>query len=109
MKIRHAAVAVVAFSMACSVPTLPLNVHQLSTREAIAQSSTILVGVVQGISLSGDSHRTVEGVRVRTWRVEVKPYSVLKGATEGQIVTFLFNNYDPHEVQNGNFEWLRVG
>ena len=110
MRTRFLIATLAALVTGCSPQTLPLSVHQLSTREAIARSSMVVVGVVQAIGMSGDSQRTAEGVWVRTWRAEVKPMCVLKGTIEGKTFTFLFNNYDSRVgVQNGNFEWLQPG
>jgi hypothetical protein len=110
MKRRFWVSALAAILTGCSAKTLPLNVHQLSTREAIAQSSKVVVGVVKSIGTSGESQRTAEGVWVRARRVEVKPMCVLKGTIEGKTFTFLFNNYDSRVgVQNGDFEWLQPG
>jgi len=110
MKIRFLVATLTALLAGCSPQTLPLNIHRLSTREAIARSSVVAVGMVRAISIFGDSRRTDEGIWVRTWRVEVKPLCVLKGTIEGKNFTFLFNNYDPRVgVQNGDFEWLQTG
>jgi hypothetical protein len=100
---------VAVFFVACSVPVLPLNPRHLSAREAIEASSTILIGTVQQLSVSGRERRTVDGILVRTWRVEVEPILVLKGGVTGKKIVFLLNNYEPGIAQNGNFEWLKSG
>jgi hypothetical protein len=91
-------------------PELPLNVSHLTTREVIEKSSAVVIGEVRSIDVSGKRVRSEEGILLRRWRVEVTALAVLRGLDQrSRTVAFFLNSYDPGVVQNGNFEWLRVG
>lgn len=109
MKLGHIILVCGVLSTSCSRAPLPLNIRELSTREAIAHSSIILVGVIQSIAVSGEQRLAEDKYIVQTWRIGVRPLSVLKGSVKGKDIDFEANYYAPGVCQNGNFEWLRRG
>jgi hypothetical protein len=93
----------------CSrTPELRLNARRLTTAEILAGSSLAIVGKVVEIVSFGKETKTVQGIRVRMYRVAVEPEYNIKGDVKEKVLFYLYD-YAPSVVQNGDFEWLAKG
>jgi len=94
----------------CSnTPDLAVRARYLNARDAIANSSVILIGTVGSVDVHGGKRRGPKGETLQLWRVNIRPEVVLKGQVHSDAVTYFAYNGAVGVLQNGDLEWLQRG